>query len=250
MSQAESTPNTNPGVLATLPAMPATMSSIEIAERTKKGHRNVLADIRKMLVELHGEEGLLNFQHTHRNPQNGQSYPIFRLPKRECLILVSGYSIELRATIIDRWQELEAAEMPMASFDPSSPTVMLAVLDHLRGQVQNLEGQVAEMVPQVQALERIAVSDGSLCITDAAKTLQARPKELFTFLRRNGWIYARPGTASEVAYQARLVDGSLEHKTTTVLRSDGSEKTVTQVRVTPRGLTKLAKLLPPPAVLV
>lgn len=27
----------------------------------------------------------------------------------------------------------------------------------------------------------------------------------------------------------------------------GSEKTVTQVRVTPRGLTKLAKLLPPAA---
>jgi hypothetical protein len=28
---------------------------------------------------------------------------------------------------------------------------------------------------------------------------------------------------------------------------NGSEKTVTQVRVTPKGLTKLAKLLPPAA---
>ncbi|MTW19466.1 phage antirepressor Ant, partial [Rhodoplanes serenus] len=96
----------------------------------------------------------------------------------------------------------------------------------------------------------IAQSDGSLCITDAAKTLQVRPKDLFTFLRRNGWIYTRPGTSHEVAYQSRLVSGDLEHKTTTVTRSDGSEKTVTQVRVTPRGLTKLAKLLPPVATRV
>ncbi|ROR21722.1 Rha family phage regulatory protein [Comamonas sp. BIGb0124] len=86
---------------------PLTMSSREIAELTGKRHDNVIADIRKMLVELHSEGGLLNFQDTHANGQNGQSYPIFRLPKRETLILVSGYSVVLRARIIDRWQELE-----------------------------------------------------------------------------------------------------------------------------------------------
>ncbi|MBK1688884.1 hypothetical protein CKO37_15430 [Rubrivivax gelatinosus] len=83
------------------------MSSREIAQLTGKRHDNVMADIRKMLVELHGEGGLLSFQDTHANEQNGQNYPIFRLPKRETLILIAGYSIPLRARIIDRWQELE-----------------------------------------------------------------------------------------------------------------------------------------------
>lgn len=58
------------------------------------------ADIRIMLAELHGEGGVLNFQDTHRNPQDGQEYPVFLLPKRETLILISGYSVQMRARII------------------------------------------------------------------------------------------------------------------------------------------------------
>lgn len=48
-----------------------------------------------------------------------------------------------------------------------------------------------------------------------------------------------------IAYQDKLAAGLLEHKTTTVHRTDGSEKTVTQVRVTPKGLTRLAQELAP-----
>jgi Rha family phage regulatory protein len=94
-------------IATTTAAQQLTMSSKEIAELTGKEHRNVMRDIRAMLVELHGEGGVLSFEHTHRNEQNGQAYPIFNLPKRETLILVSGYSVEIRARIIDRWQELE-----------------------------------------------------------------------------------------------------------------------------------------------
>ena len=85
-----------------------TMSSREIAELTGKEHRNVMRDIRAMLRDLYDDVGMLGFEHTEINTQNGVAYPIFKLPKRETLILVSGYSTELRARIIDRWQELEA----------------------------------------------------------------------------------------------------------------------------------------------
>ena len=78
-----------------------TMSSREIAELTGKRHDNVRADIQKM-----GEELSLIFQ---EKPEHSGGRPVmaYHLGKRECLILISGYSLELRARIIDRWQELE-----------------------------------------------------------------------------------------------------------------------------------------------
>lgn len=92
---------------------PLTMSTLEIAELTDKRHDNVMRDARKMLAELHGGDRLLRFEGTveRSNPSGGAPIlsPVLRLPKRETLVLVSGYSTELRARIIDRWMELEDA---------------------------------------------------------------------------------------------------------------------------------------------
>ncbi|GEM_PF-3764566 len=60
-----------------------------------------------MLAELYGEGGVLSFEHTYQNEQNGQWYPCFSLPRCEVVILLTGYSIPLRAKVIDRLHELE-----------------------------------------------------------------------------------------------------------------------------------------------
>lgn len=80
------------------------MSSREIAELTGKRHDHVLADIRNMLEEL--QLSSPEFSGVYKDQQLIDR-PCFNLPKRETLILVSGYSVEMRAKIIDRWQELE-----------------------------------------------------------------------------------------------------------------------------------------------
>ena len=92
------------------------MSSREIAELTGKRHDNVMADINKMLTELYGEEDVLNFQGIYLDAYKREK-PCFNLPKRETLILVSGYNTTMRAAIIDRWQELEGelAHVPQVS---------------------------------------------------------------------------------------------------------------------------------------
>lgn len=86
-----------------------TMTSREIAELTGKEHRHVLADARVMLESLGIDCAGFSAQY---KDASGKANPMFILPKRETLILVSGYSVAMRAKIIDRWQELEAQAVP------------------------------------------------------------------------------------------------------------------------------------------
>lgn len=80
------------------------MSSREIASFTGKRHDHVMRDIEKMLAELNIHAP--HFWGTYKT-RNGNEYGCFNLPKRETLILISGYSARVRALIIDRWIELE-----------------------------------------------------------------------------------------------------------------------------------------------
>ncbi|MGU3496323.1 phage antirepressor KilAC domain-containing protein [Xanthobacteraceae bacterium A53D] len=216
------------------------MSSREIAELTGSTHDNVLKTVRKLV-----SEGVVSGNETpYTHPQNSQTYKEFHLDYRNTMVVVSGYSVELRARIIDRWMDLEMGMAPARLVvDPSDPKVMLAVFDHLQRQVSEKDAIIAQQSEKVSQLDRLATAEGSLCVTDAAKALQVRPSELFRYLRAHHWIYKRAGTSHDVGYQARVNAGDLEHKVTTVLRADGSEKLTEQVRVTPQGLTKLAKLL-------
>lgn len=130
---------------------------------------------------------------------------------------------------------------PMAVLN--DPSAMRGLLLTYSEKVLELQAAVESQREDVEALDRIAKADGSLCITDAAKALQMRPKDLFDYLKAHGWIYRRTGSDHWVGYQTRVNGGDLEHKVTTVLRADGSEKTTEQVRITSQGLTKLAKLV-------
>jgi phage regulator Rha-like protein len=78
---------------------PLTMSTREIAELTGKRHADVLRDADKMLEEL--GLGERSFASSYSSEQN-KELRVLNLPKRETMILVSGYSVELRARIIDR----------------------------------------------------------------------------------------------------------------------------------------------------
>ncbi len=227
---------------------PLTMSSREIADLVEKRHDNVIRDIKKMLDELNADA--LTYEGVYIGG-NGEERPCFHLPKDLTLTLVAGYNVVLRKRIIDRWLELESAERAApAQINLNDPAQLRSLLLSYSEKQEELARQVAELLPAKQELERIARADGSFCITDAAKALQMRPKDLFDWLRQNGWIYKRPGSAYHLGYHSKISAGLLEHKITTVHRSDGSEKVTEQVRITAKGLTRLAALIKPPATLL
>ena len=84
-----------------------TMTSLEIAEVTGKRHDSVLRDIRNLLsrgVDAH------NFVETSYTDKSNRQSPCYKLTKKGCLILASGYDAILREKIINRWEELETKE--------------------------------------------------------------------------------------------------------------------------------------------
>ena len=84
------------------------MSTVAIAEVTGKDHDKVTTDWERISVDLRIDTA--SFRVNYRDSLN-RKRKCYDLPKRECLILVSGYSVSLRAKIIDRWQELESASI-------------------------------------------------------------------------------------------------------------------------------------------
>jgi len=221
---------------------PLTMSSREIAELTGKQHDNVRRDIKNLADELS-----LTFEEKSEPSAGGRPMKVFLLPKRECLILVSGYNVELRARIIDRWMELEeGARKPQFVLDPSDPKVMLACFDYLQKQVQEKDAIIAVQGEKVKQLDRLAAADGSMCLRDAAKTLNVRPKDLNAFMSARRWIYKRVGNAGWIAYQDKIQAGLMEHIDHPFFDDQGRERIATRAHVTAKGLVKLAELLNEP----
>lgn len=149
---------------------------------------------------------------------------------------------EVRRYFIECERRAQQMPAPMTAMDAlEDPEMMRGLLLNYSTKVIELRKQVAEQAPKVEALNLIATeSSGSMCITNAAKDLQVQPKRLFAWLQEHQWIYRRAGGSGFTAYQARIQVGYLEHKVSTVERSDGSVKMVEQVLVTPKGLVKLA----------
>ena len=106
-----------------------------------------------------------------------------------------------------------------------------------------LQSKVEETKPVVEAFDRIALADGSLNMTETAKTLQVRPIDLRRWLLANRWIYRRNGSKNWLGYQDRVQSGLVEHKINTYEKDDGSQGISEQVRITPKGITVLAKAL-------
>lgn len=89
-----------------------TMSSREIAKLTGKKHKNVLADIDKMIRGLDIQSAKISADYTDNK---NRTYRCYNLDKDLTLTLVSGYEVKLRYAIVKRWSELErylAAKSP------------------------------------------------------------------------------------------------------------------------------------------
>ena len=214
------------------------MDSREIAQLVAREHRNVCRDIVEQLGQLPG--GVLRFEHTYTNTQNGQRYRCYILPKRECLILASGYSVVLRAKIIDRWIELETqfaaqkqAAVPQHQI-PQTYAEALRLAADLSDKVDEQAKQIEAAQPAVQFVERYVEAKQTQSIRAVAKILGVPEQRFVERLVADKILYRLSGRLMPAADQ--MSKRHFEVKT-------GEVRGIAfaQPKVTPRGVEYLAR---------
>lgn len=150
------------------------ISSMEVAERTGKQHKHVLTDIRKMLEDLglRSADFSADLLDTY-----GRTQPGFVLPRREALILATGYSAVLRAKLIDRLEELEQEARAPVQILNDATEVVAQVAFILQGDAKAWEeGHQESLSDYFQRKDSTAIS-----VLKAVKQyLDANPKQ-YTF---------------------------------------------------------------------
>jgi len=158
---------------------PKTMSSREIANVTGKRHSDVLRDIRKMLSALEIDER--NFASVYL-AGNNEEKPEFNLNHDLTITLVSGYSVQMRFAIIERWQELEKANQPQV---PQTYAAALLEAGRLALENEKLQLEAKENAPKVEFFEQVTGSKDTVDVGQAAKVLNMGigRNKLFELLR-------------------------------------------------------------------
>jgi len=217
-----------------------TMDSREIADYTGKAHSDVCRDIRKMLEGL--EVGESNFASSYISEQN-KAVTCYKLPKRECLILVSGYSVQLRAKIIDRWAELESGMPNFNNPLEAAKAWVFAEEGRLLAERRSfaLERRIEDQKPAVEFVADLVDTTSLTTISDAAKEFGYGPKEFAGMLGARKIIFKRTKGGPWLAKQEHLDAGRFSTKIHMVGRDWAKPTTC----LTGKGLVWLRSVLTP-----
>lgn len=233
-------------------------NSKDVAALFEKRHDNVIRDITVLIGQEpslgrreFAEGGVLKFEETpYVDPQNGQTYRSYNMTRDGFTLLAMGFTgskaLKWKLRYIEAFNVMEAELRNRPTIDPmaalNDPATMRSLLLGYSEKVLALETENKELGIKAAAHARIAEARGSLCVTDAAKALQMKRDDLFRWLHANGWIYRRLGNKNWLGYESKRKLGYLEHKVETVPDGQGGEKIAEHVRVTPKGLAKLAEI--------
>lgn len=193
------------------------MDSRNIAELTGKQHAHVCRDIQTMLADLGEDES--KFGSVYKGG-NGESRRCYILPKRECLILASGYNVVLRAKIIDRWAELEAGSIPR-----SLPEALRLAAD--------LAEKLEAAQPAIEFVSRYVEAENTKGLREVAKVLGIPPIKFSKWLEDEGVLFRQGGVLIPTA--THMDAGRFEVKT-----GEKHGHAFHQTRFTPEGISWIA----------
>lgn len=207
------------------------ISSVEIAQLCEKRHDHVMRDIRNMLAELEIHSPQIWGEY---KMSDGRTQPCAFLPKRETLILVSGYRVDLRAKIIDRLDELEKTQQKPTALLPQDYLQALEALVESEKQKQALVLENQTMKPKADFVDHYVEVGTTKTLREVAKILNMPERKMIDYLIGDKLLYRQSNNL--LPYQTAQARGLFTVKTGTAEHGHN----YTQTRVTSKGVEFIA----------
>lgn len=210
---------------------PKTMTSREIADLVESRHDKV-----KQSIERLAARHAIGLPPVGEYLDNlGRPAHEYLLCKRDSYVVVAQLSPEFTARLVDRWQELEAAQ-PKA-LDLNDPQALRAALLGYTEKVLQLETKVAADAPKVAFAEVIRAMDGVCHIGEFCKTMRIGRNRMFKRMKEDKILMA-----SRMPYQKYIDKGYFSViEQTPYTNSKGETHTTFTTMVTGAGQVFLAR---------
>lgn len=172
-----------------------------------------------------------------RNPNNTDSI-VFELTIDQCMLIGMRESKSVRKNVLAILKEKQSPQVP----DLNNPAQLRDLLLGYAEQNIQLQQQVQTLEPKAKGLDRIADCTNVLGIREAAKVLKIGQNQLTQYLLNHKVVY-RDQHSKIQAYQ-KSIDQKLVHVVTSAPRLfESGEKVFTQVKLTQKLITRIAKWL-------
>lgn len=132
-----------------------TMTSREIADLVESRHDKVKQSIDRLVVRGAIAQPIMVGYQISGSPIGGAAGQEYLVGKRDSYIVVAQLSPEFTARLVDRWQELEAAQLdPLAGLPPEQRALIALMVDNAAIKAKQAE-QDTTIAIQSDAIRRI-----------------------------------------------------------------------------------------------
>lgn len=208
-----------------------TMTSREIAELVESRHDSVKRTIERLVERrVIGSPPMVEYLDGLRRTATE-----YRICKRDSFVIVAQLSPEFTAALVDRWAELESAQV-LTLPDFSNPAAAARAWAEQFELQQQANQALIEAAPKIAFVERYVESTGLKGFRQTAKLLKANESRFREFLLDKKIMYRMGGEWQ--AYQPHIDAGRFEVRAGT---SD-SGHAYNQSKFTPKGVNWVAGL--------
>ncbi|MDH5216840.1 MAG: phage regulatory protein/antirepressor Ant [Gammaproteobacteria bacterium] len=213
-----------------------TMSSVEIAALTGKRHDHVIRDVEntmKLLPEDSPDLGS-GFKSSTYVAGNGKNEKCYELSRDATVLIMTGYSVNMRARLVKRWSELEEEAQKPLSLEEMTVQVIQAQQDKIREQ----QKQIKVKDDLIFVSNEASIKAGDISIREFVKTNDAIDiggNKFIAWLREKGIIMRHSRQPLQKYVDRGWLSWKFSNKTI-----NGNKRR--ELKVTPRGQLQLARM--------